>query len=258
MKVREFKNIWLILFFSMVSSLACFAQHDKTAIIENANAQYAQGFFDHALALYLEVSKSGYESPELYYNIGNTCFKLNRFPQAILNYEKALKLSPGDEDIRFNLQIANTRTTDRIETLPDLFYMRWWKSLISLLPANQWASLGIIFVFAIFAFVSIYFLSKQRTVRRVVFYLTMLLLVITSISLVMAYGSYKNLTNRNEAIIFEPSVAIKSAPADGSTDLFLIHEGTKVIITDRVGEWREVRIVSGSKGWVKAEVLEII
>ncbi len=258
MKTGRLAFLFMICLFLKISDTKANSKSDQMAAIENANHQYSQGFFDHALELYFQVIESEYVSPELYYNIGNTYFKLNRIPEAILYYEKALKLLPGDENIQFNLRMANTRIVDRIEVLPELFYMRWLKALLSFRPADFWAKLSIIFIFGLFSLAAIGLASKNPWMRKTTFYTALLMVFLSITTLLLAYGSYQNITSQKDAIIFEPAVAVKSAPAEGSTDLFLIHEGTKVHIIDQVGEWQEVRIASGSTGWVQSGVLRII
>lgn len=258
MKTGKLAFLFIICCFFNIGSTKADALAERITVIEKANSQYSSGFFDHALELYFQVIESEYVSPELYYNLGNTYYKLNRIPEAILYYEKALKLLPGDENIQFNLRMANTRIIDRIEVLPELFYMRWLKALLSLRPADFWAKLSIILIFFLFGLAAISLASKSLLIRKTTFYTALLLVFLSLTTLLLAYGSYRNITSKKDAIVFEAAVAVKSAPAEKSVDLFLIHEGTKVHIIDQVGEWCEVRIASGSTGWVKYDILEII
>ncbi len=231
---------------------------ESVDLIKQANHQYAEGFYDQALELYTKVLEKGLTSAELYYNIGNTNYKLNRIPQAIINYERARRLAPSDDNIAFNLQLAESRITDRIQALPELFYMRWFKSLVTLMPANSWAILAIVILALAFTMLAAFLISKRHLLRRIMFYTAVSAFVIAAAAVTIAYGSHRMFSGQKDVIIIEPSVAIKSAPSISSTDIFLLHEGTKARITDQVGDWAEIRIASGSKGWVRTEVYEII
>lgn len=227
-------------------------------LIKQANLEYSSGFYDHALELYLSVSEAGYVSHELYYNLGNTYFKLNRIPEAILNYERALKLAPGDENTQFNLELARVRTIDKIDSIPELFYERWFRLLVNSYHADAWGTISIVLLFLALILAVVFLISVRRWLRIFSFYLTALLLVISLSTLALAYVQKHQATGKPEAIIFDPSVTVKSSPSDTSIDLFVIHEGTKVNITDQIGEWYEVRIASGSMGWLKMDSVEVI
>ncbi|HHN48283.1 MAG TPA: tetratricopeptide repeat protein [Bacteroidales bacterium] len=227
-------------------------------VIKQANIEYSSGYYDQALELYIAVVEQGYESAELYYNIGNTFFKLNRIPESILYYERAKRLAPRDENIRFNLELARTRTIDKIESIPELFYERWFRSLLSIHHADGWGKLSIVFIFLAMALAVVFLLTIRRWLRVLSFYLGLVFIIFSLITLAFAFTQHYQRTVKAEAIVFDPTVTVKSSPSEGSIDLFVIHEGTKVRITDRVGEWMEVRIASGSMGWLKANAVEKI
>jgi tetratricopeptide (TPR) repeat protein len=227
-------------------------------VVRQANLEYSSGYYDHALELYLSVVENRYTSADLYYNIGNTFFKLNRIPEAILYYERALRIAPQDENIRFNLELARTRTIDKIETVPELFYKRWFRSFVNLYSADGWGYLGIVTMFLTMILAVVFLLSTKRIIRVFSFYLAIAFLAVSLTTMVLAATQHYWRTGKPEAIVFEPSVTVKSSPSEGSIDLFVIHEGTKVKITNQVNEWYEVRLTSGSMGWLRAEVVEEI
>jgi len=227
-------------------------------VIKQANIEYSSGYYDHALELYLSVVEQGYESAELYYNIGNTFFNLNRIPESILYYERAQKLAPRDENIRFNLELARTRTIDKIEAIPELFYERWFRSLLNIHHADGWGRLGIVLMFLAVASAVVFLLSARSWLRVVSFYLSAVFVVLSLTTVALAFAQHHQRHGKPEAIVFDPSVTVKSSPSDSSIDLFVIHEGTKVRITEQVGDWYEVRIASGSMGWLKADAVEKI
>lgn len=245
-------SIIIILF-----SLKLFAGNNQV-LLDSANIFYSKNDFVKAAEKYKAVVNSGFESFELYYNLGNCYFKTNNLPAAILYYEKALKLNPSDENTNFNLNIANNRIVDKIEAIPELFYARWWKKLYNLYDADSWSYMAIVSGFVFFVILSVYFISKKYILKKISFFISIFLLALSILLIVLAKTQFNSSHNQIEAIMFSPSTNAKSSPDDNSTDLFVIHEGTKVQILDNVGEWNEVRIANGSRGWVKISSLEKI
>jgi tetratricopeptide (TPR) repeat protein len=227
-------------------------------LFQQANAEYQKKNYDKAIVSYEKILSAGQESAVLYYNLGNAWFKKNDLPRAILYYEKALKLSPGDADIQFNLKVANSRITDKIDVLPELFYKRWWKEARTLLSVDGWAIASLIFVLVFFGLLTIYLMVRPLMIRRAAFFSALFMMLFGVFSLIFAYQSYHLLINQREAIVFDPAVSVKSSPDEASTDLFMLHEGTKVRILDNVGDWYRVVIASGSDGWVSSQSLKVI
>jgi tetratricopeptide (TPR) repeat protein len=231
---------------------------DDDALVVKANKAYSAGAYQQAATLYQQVVSNGFEASELYYNLGNAYFKCNDMPSAILYYEKALKLNPRDEYVKNNIQVANTKITDKILPLPELFYQRWWNALQNLFEMDTWAIILIVNVVLFFIAISFYLISNTMLIRKASFWCGILLFIFSTFSFLFASNRYHTLTRQKEAIIFSPSLTVKSSPDDNSTDLFILHEGTKVSVTDKVGQWREVKIANGSVGWVKAETFREI
>jgi len=248
--------LWMVV--AVLPSKAEEAQLTPSETLKQANLEYSQAYFDHALELYLSVVEKGYASADLFYNIGNTYYKLNRIPEAILFYERALKLSPRDENILFNLALARTRIVDKIEPLPELFYVSWFRAVFNLFTADGWARFGIATLFIAFAMAALYLLAARRWLKVVGFYAAVVFLFLAVSGLSISWSRHNQLTRANEAIVFTPSVTVKSSPSDNSIDLFVIHEGTKVSITGNMGDWYEIRIPSGSMGWLRTETVERI
>lgn len=249
------KKLVLIIF--VLLSIASFAE-DNASLIEKGNKAYTGKFYQQAIDCYLKIIASGYEAPELYYNLGNAYFKLEDYASAILYFEKAKKLKPGDEDINFNLKVANTKITDKIDDIPDFFLVRWYNGFANLFSFNTWAIIGIVMLVIFFGVLSMYLFSKILLVRKFSFWTAIALLVITIMFFVFAHTQYIRINNTTEAIIFSPSITAKSSPDANSTDLFVIHEGTKVKVIDEVGEWSEIKISNGSVGWVNTSVFKVI
>ena len=231
---------------------------DHRADLYQAEQSYSATKYDTAAVIYQSIIDSGYQSPELYYNLANCYYKLQEIPSAILNYEKALKLSPNDENIIYNLNLCNTLIPDRIEKVPSLFFIRWYQGLYNYLPIDTWAYIGL-GLFGLFSlFILIYFLSGTMFLRKLGFWLGVLFLMMSAFTFFLTTQKYSSFQKHDEAIIFTPSITVKSSPAKNSVDLFVIHEGTKVTILDRGGEWQKIKIQNGSIGWIESENMQVI
>lgn len=241
------KKIALIIIAVVVSTLGM-AQSNNW--FEEGNAAYNEGDYEQALALYGNIEESGLESAELYYNMGNTYYKMKKYPMSILYYEKALKLAPGDEDIRTNLEIANLAVVDKINVLPQSFFVRWWNNAKSKLSADGWAWVSVA-AFALLLLCLFAFLMSRRTgLRKTGFFAGLLLLLCLAFSVVFAVENYNDQKRHDEAIIMTSTINVKSTPSDASIDLFVLHEGAKVRILDNMNGWNKIRIADGSLGWL--------
>jgi|WetSurSiteA1Bulk_404760.scaffolds.fasta_scaffold00012_8 tetratricopeptide (TPR) repeat protein len=225
------------------------------SLVSEGNEHYLNREYDLAVKYYTRVIEMGYESAELYYNLGNAFYKLENLSNAILNYEKALLLKPGDEDIRQNLLLANARIIDKIDNIPDFFISRWANSVMDLFSPDQWAYLALILFVLTLALFLAYALVNHDGIRRMVFITGVLVGVLTGLSMLAMKGRTKRLLQSESAIIMVTSVNAKSSPDEQSTNIFVLHEGTKVVLVDSVLNWKEIRIGDGNKGWVPDEVL---
>ncbi len=223
-----------------------------------ANELYLEGSYEEAIMIYREIINSGYHSAALYYNLGNAYYRSNKITPAILNYERASLLSPGDEDISFNLELARMHVRDRIETLPDFFLNRWWKEARDFMSADAWASVAVATFIITLLFLSVFLISASVPVKKLFFWLAVILFFLSVMSFSLGLDQRNHIRNHNSAIVFSPSVSVKSSPDINSTDLFVIHEGTKVWVEDSIGNWRAVRLSDGNKGWLQRDAIEMI
>jgi len=175
-----------------------------------------------------------------------------------LNYERAKLLSPDDEDIAFNLQVVNQHVVDSIQELPGIFIVRWWNSLVNSQTTDTWAFLSMVSFIIFLVMLGFYFFAKTSDVKRITFWAGCFLVLLTISSWTFAAKQKSRLVNHDYAIVMEPSVTIKSSPSEKGTNLFVIHEGLKVRITDKLGDWLEIRMADGNKGWLLAESIERI
>ena len=231
---------------------------EPTAVIKEANALYAKNNFEQALTKYLSVMDAGYESAELYFNIGNSYFKTHSIKSAILFYERAKLLNPGDKDIAYNLDMARTFTIDKIEAMPELFFVTWSNWLRNQISANGWAAISTLSFIIALLLLLLFLLSGKIALKKLGFWFGIVILFISLTAFNMGYQLKRNQTAQNTAIIFTPTITVKSSPDLSGNNLFVLHEGTKVEIVDKVGDWREIRIADGNRGWVKLTDIEPI
>lgn len=254
--MKNMKSHAIIILF-LISAFPAFSSVEQVNI-SKGNKAYSAGSFSAAADLYQKVVEAGYASPELYYNLGNSYFKMNEYARAILWYERAVRLDPGNEDISFNLNVANTKISDKIEPLPQLFYKRWFNGLIQFFSFDTWALMCVIlFITSLLGFV-LYLASRVLIIRKIGFWSGTGFLFLSVFTLVFAWNGYGVAKSASEAIVFAPTITVKSSPDEKSTDLFVVHEGTRVTLLDNISEWYEIRIANGSVGWLPKSSLEKI
>lgn len=246
-----------ILVFAFLFPKVIFAS-DSNALIEKANKAYQAGFYENAASLYEQVIEQGEVSSSLYYNLGNSYYKANQIPNAILNFERALKLDPNNEDIQYNLKIANNQIVDKIDQLPLLFYIQWWQSLKQLYTSQGWVTVFFIFFTLFFVLAAFFLLSTSIKLRKTLLTTGIIIMLFAILSFIISYQTYKDASGHREAIVFAPSLPVKSSPEESGIDLFVVHEGLKVEIIDHLSGWEEIKIANGSKGWVRSETIEKI
>jgi len=251
------KKIFFILA-PMIIPLLLAASDSPQEIIAAGDSAYSEKLYTQAIGKYESVIRQGYESPELYYNLGNAYFNINNLPAAILNYERAKVLDPRDEDIAFNLRIANSMITDKIEPVPEIFYIRWWKALRNSFNLQNWTVASISLFMFLLVCIGTFILSRRLVLRKAAFWTGIVVLLISAASFSMAFSKYNIQRNHLEAIVFDPTITVKSSPSESGKDLFVIHEGTKVFIIDEINDWCNIRIANGSEGWMPLESLKRI
>ena len=219
---------------------------------------YTSESYKEALDIWLDIYSTGYRSAALNYNIGNAYFKLNNIPGAILFYERARMLKPGDDNINYNLQISKSMVVDKFEEIPQLFFVRWFDFLSLLLSTNKWAIISLISFVLFLIFLSVYLYSSEYRLKVTGFWIALLLMILAALTLSFTLRNKSLVYDSRTAIIFSPSVNGKSSPDESGTDLFVLHEGSKVSVEDEVGKWYEIKLSDGNKGWVPVDCLSII
>ncbi len=218
--------------------------------LEQANQLYLQNDFQGALNEYRKVESSGFGSSTLYYNLGNSYYKLGQIPSAILYYERARLLNPRDEDILFNLNLANQLVVDQINPLKVFFLRSWFDSIASLLKPDTWGIIGLLSFLILAAIAIALYATQGKRLRKTGITLGSVLIFFIGLSLAFGTISNRTLNHRKYAIVFAPTLTAKSSPDASGTDLFVIHEGLKVRITETVGGWSRIRLPDGNEAWV--------
>ena len=201
---------------------------------------------------------TGETSAKLYYNLANACFKQEELGRAILFYRRALRLQPGDADIRYNLSVAEARTKDTIERIPEFFLVTWLRALRHTMSATAWTVWSIVWLLVALSLVLFYLLAQRLSLRKVGFYGTLAALLLFVVTTWFAAASRTEQIGEEEAVVISLSAAVKASPDRASTDLFVLHEGTVVEVTNRLGDWCEVMIADGKKGWTEQSRIEVI
>ncbi|TKG88888.1 tetratricopeptide repeat protein [Puteibacter caeruleilacunae] len=231
-------------------STLCFAAKENPVLTE-ANQLYAEAKYQEAIVKYEQLLKQNLEAGELYYNLGNAYYKTGDIPKAILNYERAKLLSPNDEDITYNLELANQHVLDKIEPLPQVFFLKWKHNIINSKSADEWAWISAITFIFFIILLGIFILSGMVSLKKMSFSIGISLFIVSIMTFTFASSQKHKINKRKNAIVFTPSVTVKSSPAESGTNLFVIHEGLKVQVTDSVTNWKEIKLADGNKGWLR-------
>jgi len=256
--MKTFKKYFFTALLIVIAASKAVSQNDRLVKFNRGVEYYSASLYQEALKEWTDLYNTGYRSATLNYNIGNAYFKLNNVPGAILFYERAYLLKPADSNISYNLQIAKSLVVDKFEAIPELFFVRWYNFLSLLAPSNLWAIVSIVTFVTFLILLSVYIYSSAYRIKVICFWAAILLFVVSLSSFGFAQRNKTLVYDSKRAVIFAPAVNGKSSPDASGTDLFVLHEGSVVSIEDNVGEWYEIRLSDGNKGWVPTVSLTII
>ena len=220
-----------------------------------ANQLYSKSKYQDAIRKYQYVIGQGFEASELYFNLGNAYYKSGQPTMAILNYERAKKLAPNDDDIRYNLDLARIQIIDNIVPLPEGGFLRWLRQLISSKSINFWGVFSLITFFTFLFLFGLFLLSRTFRVKRFAFWFSIAAVSISAITFTFGSTMKSKLVNHRTAVITDRSVRVKASPSETGTELFIVHEGVTVQLIDELGEWINVSLPDGNKGWVKESAM---
>ncbi|MEN1784016.1 MAG: tetratricopeptide repeat protein [Bacteroidota bacterium] len=249
---RTLYYLWVVLlpFFS------AFGQNE--ARFQKATEAYNKGNYEAAIAQYDSIIKTGQHSAALYFNMGNCHYKLDRIGPSIYYFEKALLLSPNDQEIRNNLGFAQNMRLDAIEEMPKTAMSRLWESVVLALTFDQWAYMAVFMIFLFVLCFVIYYMLNLAIRKRWAFLLAFTALFVGIFSLTMAYMAEKDFQADSPAIIFDREISVNAEPNERSETVFALHEGTKVNVIASLDAWHKIQIADGQTGWIPAESIRLI
>ncbi|RCS25975.1 tetratricopeptide repeat protein [Polaribacter sp. WD7] len=247
------KKILFLLLITVAQSL--FSQ-SVDSLFTSANELYKNGKFEEAIVQYKAIESKKVASSELYYNLGNSYYKLNKVGPSIYYYEKALQLNPLNEDVTNNLVFATRLALDNIEALPQTIFQKINTNYLQTLSYNQWAIVSILFSFLAATLFLLYYFSYSSSKKRLFFITSIICFLILIGSIFITYNQFSFSKNNTKAIVFAEKTEIRNAPTLNSEEIFVLHEGTKVLVLDAVDNWKKIKLADGKLGWIIASEIK--
>ena len=250
-QVKSSVLLWSLCFVSWVSA-------QSEALFNRAATAYNDGDYEKAVEVYEDILERGDHSASLYYNLGNSYYKLNQIAPSIYYYEKALLLDPDDSEIKNNLAYAQNMTLDAIEVLPETGLSKIYASITGRWSFDQWAYFAVAFmILFVLCYIAFYYF-RYETKKRFAFFGSLLFLFLSVSSLVFAFMQYADFMAEQPAIVFSEEAAVKAEPNNRSTEAFVLHEGTKVNVLDELNDYRKIQLVDGKTGWIPAGAIKLL
>ena len=225
---------------------------------QKGDSAYRAGNYEEAVEIYEEVLAEGFTSADLHYNLGNAYYRLGQMGQSILNYERALRLKPSMGDARENLALANSKTVDRIAELPRLFFIQWYESLITRIGPHSWQIIVIVFFALTVAALVVLILARDLGWRKGSFAALIVTAIFLLLAIVLLTASTRRFNSHSQAIVIQPSMVVKSSPEVQSVDKLILHEGTKVTLSEELSGWYKITLSDGTTGWCETDAIEKI
>ena len=256
---KLFSPTYLMIRYSIIMLLMLFSCITVSAQEKaGGDAAYRSGNYKKAVEYYRKSLKKG-ESSAIYYNMGNAYYRMADYPNAMLSYLKAQKLSPADKDIQHNIEITSAKTIDRIPVDTDVLFVRWYQSLVFLFPINTWAIVSIFSLAVSLLVFLIYLFVNSLMMRRISFYGSCILFIAFLFSFLFAYQQRSSLMSHDKAVVTTEAITVKSSPTQKASDVLVIHEGTVIDITDNdIPQWLGIKLSDGSHGWIPSSSVEVI
>ncbi len=243
-----------LIFFAILFLMQMNFAYSEYRFFGIANQAYLEKDYAKAAEIYHNIIKDGSKDAFVYYNLGNCYYRMNKYGLAILYYEKAKLIEPNDESIKKNLIIANNKIIDKIHPIQKVFFVQWIDDIISSVSLSTLTWMSIFFFWLIFISIILQYYLHKVIFRKIVMISTIGFFTLFLIFSFLSYQSYEKFQNTKNGIILINSVYVKSSPDATSTDLFILHEGTKFEIIDKVANWSKIKLVSGATGWVDKSV----
>lgn len=245
---------------TIVTFFALQARGEDTIItkFDKANKYYQQQDYENAIKCYEEVLKANRISSAVYFNLGNAYYKTGNVSKSILNYERAHKIAPDDEDIDFNLKVAALKVVDKIDPIPMVLYKRWINLMALELRLDVWSKVFLTLLWLTAFFFALFVIASTPS-RKKMFFVIALIFLILSFSSFYLTSVLNDLVNHDEhAIVMTASSYVKSSPDEKGNDQFILNEGTKVEVLDEYSDWKKIKIANGTVGWIKSKDIEVI
>jgi tetratricopeptide (TPR) repeat protein len=243
------KNIFYILLFI---SQVFFAQTG----FEKGNDFYQKGKYELAIKAYESVLNDNKESVQLYFNLGNSYYKLHQTAPAIYNYEKALVLEPCNAAVLNNIKFAQKQTIDEIKVVPKVGFAKLLRDFTGIYPFETWAWITIAFAMLFLVFFMVYYFSQSIVAKRVFFLGMFVVLLLMAMSMSSAFFEKSYFDNEKPAIVFAESAEVRSEPQKASHATFVLHEGTKVYVLEKLGNWKKIQLTDGTEGWIDGNAIK--
>lgn len=240
----------------LISALWAYPQNET--LFDRANTEYNESNYNKAIEDYQAILSSGKHSAELYFNLGNTYYKLNQIAPSIYYYEKALLLKPQDAEIKNNLSYAQKMKLDVINTVPELGFSKIYKRFTEVLSFDQWAyvSIGFMMLFVLL-FIAFYYF-QYATRKRIAFILGLVSLLISIFTVIIAFTEYRDFKADQPAIVFADEVIVRAEPNNRSQEVFKLHEGSKVQVLEALNDFQKIQIADGKIGWLPKEGVKML
>jgi tetratricopeptide (TPR) repeat protein len=245
-------------FYILIFLLSSISMAQNETLFDQGNALYNDGNYIEAIEKYQAILKQGEHSAELYFNLGNSYYKLNNIAPSIYYYEKALQLAPDDKDILNNISFARNMTIDVVDTIPEVGFSKLINNITNMMSFDAWSKMAVGFVIVFVILFLSYYFSYASTKKRIAFVVSLASIVLTCTSLSFAYHKYNLEKNDKPAIVFAKESQIKSEPNLRSSEAFKLHEGTKVQILDTVNNWKRIKLADGKTGWIVSEDIKAL
>lgn len=244
----------LLLFMMLFISFSAFSQNEK--LFDQGKELYKNGKYQQAINAWMQILENGQTSSELYFNLGNAQYKLNQIGPSIYYYEKALQLSPNDADIKNNLAFAENARIDAIEPLPTSVFTKWYRNIADTFTFDGWAIAAVLFSILFIALFLLYYFSYTEIRKRLLFAASIVSMIVMVGAITMAFITYGDYNKNQHAIIFASQIEVKAEPSMGSNSAFVLHEGTKVEIIAKDGNWYRISLADGKDGWIPGSDLK--
>ena len=248
----------LILIIYLLSSLFGVSQTNNLTYFNSGLDLYNQGKYSEAISQFKLIIENGEHSDALYFNLGNSYYKINDLANSIYYFEKALKLNPNDKDVLNNLSFSQNMLVDKIDKLPVNQVSEFFNSISNALTINQWLFFGIVFLFLFTGTFFLYYFNTRTRAKKNYFTLSALLMALFIFFIFNGINRHENEKNIISAIIFENKIDFRTEPNYRSDILFNLHEGTKVIVKEELNEWTLIQISDGNTGWIESQSIKKI